>query len=93
MKVDTIIKLTNNSKYLLLDETLIENKKYFYAVKIGNDSLSVTKEYIFIEEIQKNGKLFVKKVEDKTTNEFLLTVFTKNYTDYVERLELGEEKF
>lgn len=93
MKIDTIIKLANNLKYLLLDETLIENKKYFYAVKLGDDELSLTKDYIFIEEIQKDGKVFVKKVSDKTTMEFLLTVFSKNYIDYTEKIEDGKENF
>lgn len=93
MKVDTIITLANNLKYLLLDETSIEDKKYFYAVGIEPDLSSVTKEYIFIEEVTRDGKTFIKKVEEQETKEFLLTVFTKNYIDYAEKIESGEEQF
>lgn len=93
MNVDTIITLSNNSKYLLLDKTSIEDKNYFYAIGVKDDLETVTREYIFIEEIQRDGKTFIKKVEDKETKEFLLTVFTNNYIDYAEKIENGEEKF
>lgn len=93
MNVDTIITLSNNSKYLLLDKTSIEDKNYFYAIGVKDDLETVTREYIFIEEIKRDGKTFIKKVEDKETKEFLLTVFTNNYIDYAEKIETGEEEF
>lgn len=93
MKVDTIITLSNNAKYLLLDETSIEDKNYFYAVGVNNDLSSATSEYIFIEEVKKEGKTFIKIVEDNTIKDFLLTVFTNNYIDYAEKLQNGEEEF
>ena len=93
MKVDTIITLSNNSKYLLIDETSIEDKNYFYAIGVKDDLETVTGEYIFVEEIQRDNKTFIKKVEDKQIKDFLLTIFTKNYIEYVEKIKNGEEEF
>lgn len=93
MNIDTIITLSDNSKYLLLDKTSIDDKNYFYAVGVNDDLSSVVKEFIFIEEIKRENRTFIKKVEDQQIKEFLLTVFTKNYIDYVEKIENGEEKF
>ncbi|MBQ7141063.1 MAG: hypothetical protein IJO32_06140 [Bacilli bacterium] len=93
MIVDTVIDLDNNKHYLLLDETMIEDKKYFFAVGVKEDLSSPTNEYVFIEEITKNGKLYAKEVKDKKISDFLLTIFTKNYVEYVEKIEAGEEEF
>ena len=93
MKTDTIITLSNNSKYLLLDKTSIEDKNYFYAIGVKEDSSSITNEYIFIEEIQRDNKYFIKKVEDQQIKDFLLTIFTKNYIEYAEKIENSKEKF
>ena len=36
MEKDTIITLEDNTNYALLDETIIEGRKFFFAVKIDN---------------------------------------------------------
>lgn len=93
MSIDTIIDLDNNLHYLLLDTTNIEDRKFFYAVGVKDDMSDVTDEYIFLEELNRDGKTFVKKVQDKEINDFLLTVFTMNYMDYVNKINNGEEEF
>lgn len=93
MKLDTIITLSNNLKYILLDKTSIGDKNYFYAAGVKDDLSTIKSEYIFIEEIQKDGKTFVKEVQDVNTKDYLLTVFTKNYIDYAEKIEAKEEQF
>jgi len=93
MKIDTIIDLDNNKHYLLLDETMVEDKKYFYAVGIKEDLSAPTEEYVFIEEVRKNDKLYAKMVNDDTLKLFLTTIFTKNYLELAESIEAGEEEF
>ena len=90
MNIDTIITLSDNSKYWLLDKTSIEDKTYFYAVAVKDDLSSVYKEFIFIEELKKDGKIFIKKVEDQEVKDFLLTIFTKEYVESIEDLESNE---
>ena len=92
MKIDTIITLSNNSKYLLMDKTMIEDTSYFYAARVNNDSTAVTSEYIFLEERKKEAKTFVKIVEDPQLKEFLLTVYNNNNIDYAEKLENSKEE-
>lgn len=90
MEVDTIITLNNNDNYLLLDETTVENRKIFFAVKLNNDMTEPTKSYTFIEKITHGDGEYAKKVEDKELIKFLATVFTNNYLDDVESGKYNE---
>lgn len=83
MSVDQIITLDNNNDYLLLDETTLDDKKYFYAVGVDKNE-DPTNEYVVIEEIKKDGKIFIKKVTDKDMLNLLITLFTMNYTESVD---------
>lgn len=84
MEVDTIVSLDNNCSYLLLDSTEIEDRKFFFAVKVTEDLSEPTKDYAFIESFQKNGEEFAKIVNDKEIIKYLATVFTNNYVEAVE---------
>ena len=63
MQVDRVITLANGKKYLLLleDDTMEDN--YFLSVAIDENN-EPTNEYIVLQEINKNGKTFTKKVND-----------------------------
>ena len=84
MMVDTIITLDNNLNYLLLDETMLDNRKLFFATKVDENLSKPTNEYLFIEEINRNGEVYAKVVKDKELIKYLSTVFTSNYLDNVE---------
>lgn len=84
MTKDIIITLDNNDDYLLLDETIIDNKKYFFAVGVSKENESPNNEYIFIEEVQRGEKIFAKKVMDEELSKLLLTIFTTNHLESVE---------
>lgn len=86
MMVDSIIDLDDNTHYLLLDETEIENRKFFYAILLTEDCQSPTDKFTFFEEVQKEGELFVQEVEDKQLEDYLITVFTNNYLNSVENI-------
>ena len=38
MEKDTLITLDDNTEYALLDETIIEGTKYFFAVKLDTET-------------------------------------------------------
>lgn len=89
MTKDLIITLDNNIEYVLLDEQVLDNKKYFYAVAIDKNE-EPTNDYVILEEVQENNKFYVKEVKDKDMLGLLVTLFTKNYVESVEELEEAE---
>ncbi len=78
MLVDKIITLNNQRKYLILDETTIENKRYYLGLRIENDE--PTNNYLYFEEKDNNN---LKPIIDEEIKEILLTAFTINYIDKV----------
>lgn len=89
MTKDLIITLGNNIEYLLLDEQILDNKKYFYAVALDKNE-KLTNDYKILEEIQKDNKFFLEEVKDRKILELLITLFTKNYLESVENIEEAE---
>lgn len=76
--VDKIITLSNQKKYLILDETIIDNKKYYLGLRIEKNE--PTNNYLYFEEIDNNN---LKPIKDEDIKEILLTSFTINYIDKV----------
>ncbi len=87
MKVNNIILLEDNQKYLLLDETIYADKKYFYAVKVTDDTLQPTEEYKFLEQKQDTENVYVSTVEDEETSSALLVIFTNSLGLQIDNLE------
>ena len=86
MSVDTIITLNNDKEYALLERLELDGSIYFFAGGIdGNEE--TTGEYIFLEEINKDGKTFVKIVEDEELINKLTAITTKEYLEATESLE------
>ena len=85
MKVDHIITLDNNIKYLLLDETILENKKYFYAVEVKGENEEVTNNYLFLEESYDSANVYVTVVNDKKIKLELLKIFKDKIFDSVNK--------
>ena len=76
--VDKIITLNNQKKYLILDETIIDNKKYYLSLRLENDE--PTNNYLYFEEIDNDN---LKPIIDEKMKDILLTSFTINYVDKV----------
>ena len=85
MKVDHIITLDNNIKYLLLDETILENKKYFYAVEVKGENEEVTNNYLFLEESYDSANVYVTVVNDKKIKLEFLKIFKDKIFDSVNK--------
>lgn len=83
MEKDTIITLDDNSKYVLLDETKIEDKKYFFAIKLDNEGNPTTSYEIFEEE-NENGETYMNTLEECPKKEEIFIEFTKNYIKEIE---------
>lgn len=87
MKVDNVILLEDNKKYLLLDETELDNKKYFYAVEVTDDKLEPTDNFAFLEEKIANQKVYVSQVQNQDLITSLLIIFTNNVGLEIDKLE------
>lgn len=80
--LDKIVELENNNKYLILDETELNEKKYYYSVKL-NDKEEPTNNYLFFEEVKEQNETMLAIVYDDDIKNLLLTGFTINYLDKV----------
>lgn len=80
--VDNIVELDNDRKYVLLDNKLVEDTNYYFALRL-DDKENPTNYYLFFEEVNDDGETFLLPVEDDETKSLLLTFFTINYLDKV----------
>ena len=74
--LDKIITLDNKKKYLIIDETIINNTKYYLTILFENNKPS--NKYLYFEEIDNNN---LKPIIDEDIKDILLTSFTINYID------------
>jgi len=73
VKINTIITLSNDERYMVLNETMYEGKHYFLVMGIDqNRDIISSKVAIFLEEIEGN-EVYVSKVKDST----LIVTLTK----------------
>ena len=78
--VDQIVKFKNDEEYLILDETVLDNKTYYLGIKIeeNNEPTSI---YLFFEKVEKEGKVILNPVWDESMKGLLLTSFTVNFVN------------
>lgn len=76
--VDKIVELENNKNYLILDETLLNNKKFYFGLRV-NDKDEPTNNYLFFEEYKENNETCLIPIYDKEIKNLLLTTFTVNF--------------
>ncbi len=80
--VDKIVKLENDAKYVLLDETTIDNVKYYLGLRLDEKN-EPTDKYLYFEEKKEEKQMFLKPIKDDKVKDLLLTSFTINYLDKV----------
>lgn len=80
--VDKIVELENNKSYVILDETLLNNIKYYFGLRLS-DKEEPTNNYLFFEESKEGTDTFLTPIEDEDTKGLLLTAFTVNFLDKV----------
>lgn len=80
--IDKIVKLDNNNKYILFDETILSKIKYYMGLKL-DDKNEPTNEYLYFEEKKDKDNIFLKPVMNDNIKDLLLTAFTINYFNSV----------
>ena len=92
MEKDTMITLEDGATYVLLDETEINEKKYFFAVKIDNETQNPTTEYEVFEEEVEDGDTYMVTLDDGDFKQAILIDFTNNYMHMVGELMEESDK-
>lgn len=80
--VNKIVTLENNRDYVLLDETLLNNIKYYFGLRL-NQNEEPTNYYLFFEETKDGEETFLAPVEDDNEKKLLVTAFTVNFLDRI----------
>ena len=80
--VDKIVELENNKSYVILDETLLSDNKYYFGLRL-NENEEPTNNYLFFEEFKDDVNTFLIPIEDENMKGLLLTTFTVNFLDKV----------
>ena len=80
--VDKIVELENNKNYAILDETIIDNNKYYFGLRL-NDKDEPTNNYLFFSEYKDNNDVYLTPITDNDLKGLLLTAFTINFLDKV----------
>ena len=80
--VDKIVELENNKSYVLLDETLLNDTKYYFGLRV-NEKEEPTNNYLFFEESIEGNDTFLTPIIEEDMKGLLLTAFTVNFLDKV----------
>ena len=78
MEKGTIITLDDNSEYALLDDTIINEKKYFFAVKVDINKNPTTSYEVFVE-VYEDGEYFIDVLDESDFKQSILLDFSNNY--------------
>lgn len=75
IKINTIITLSNNERFMVLNETMYEENKYFLVMGIDEQKEIISSKVAIVKEVIQNEEVFVEKIEDseliiKLTNLF-----------------------
>ena len=83
MEKDTIISL-GEYEFALLDEVILDNQKYFFAVQMVKGTDNITDNYFYFKEVIVDGEICVVEEKDDEILEKLIVIFTGNYVEEVE---------
>ena len=77
LELNTIAKLNNDEKYIILNELVDDDKKYYLTMGIIKDSEIDSSKVVIFEELQDDEGYYVEKVIDSD----LLLKLTKLFKD------------
>lgn len=66
-----VVTLDDNSQYILINETELNEKKYFSAMQLDESGKFDKDSLIFFEHIVENDEDFLEDVEDEETKQIL----------------------
>ena len=64
IKVNTIITLENGEKYVVLNETLYQNNKYYLVMGMDENKEVIQSKVAIFEQVKINEEVYVEKVND-----------------------------
>lgn len=74
-RINQIITLDDNSKYLILDQGIYLNKNYFLVSKLSDTLDDLTNHFSVFEETKENNQIKIKSVLNKDLLEKLFVYF------------------
>ena len=70
-RINSILELANNEKYVVINQAIYQDRNYFLVAKITDDEEDLTGEIKIVEEVMQDGVLGVKIVTDPKLLELL----------------------
>ena len=64
-RINKVITLKNVKKYVVLNQAIYKESNYFFVVGLKEDESDLTDEFRIVEEVNKEGKKFIKGVHDQ----------------------------
>jgi len=64
-RINKVITLKNGKKYVVLNQAIYKESNYFFVVGLKEDESDLTDEFRIVEEVNKDGKKFIKGVHDQ----------------------------
>ena len=64
IKVNTIITLENGEKYVVLNETMYQNNKYYLVMGMDDNKEVIQSKVAIFEQVKINEEVYVEKVND-----------------------------
>lgn len=77
LELNTIVRLNNNEKYIILNKTTLDSKDYFLSMGIIGDNEIDSSKVVILEELKDDEGYYVEKVIDSD----LLLKLTKLFKD------------
>ena len=78
MFVDKVVELDDDRSYVVLDKTVLDNKTYYYAVRL-DDLNNPTNNYLFFEEMKEDGEYYLDPINNEEMKNLLTITFTINF--------------
>jgi len=76
--VDKIVELENDKSYVILDEAIFGEMKYYFGLRLDENE-EPTNNYLFFEEYKEDNNIFLTPIENEELKKLLLTSFTVNF--------------
>lgn len=70
-RINKIMTLKNGQKYVVLNQAIYKDTNYFFVVGVTEEETDVNDDFRIIEEVNKDGKRYVRDVEDTKMIELL----------------------
>lgn len=80
--LDSIITLENGCDYAILDQTEVENRKFYYGVKVDSNENSLDEYEVFEEHID-GDDTYLDILKDGDLKKAIIIDFTNNYLESV----------